>query len=152
MAEDASEGIDGIMGPSIPERSHGAGEASPDAAWVDNPDGLQSSPDIGEARDVLRDDPRPLTRGQGPSGFAATEADRRWIDAVLDDLEGRSPATKEALAKALLEHSVTSVGHVSGLELSTRKSAKNEHSTCDKSADPSAPHVSGTTFTFAIDR
>ena len=144
MAEDAPKGIDGIMGPSIPERSHGAGEASPDAARVDNPDGPQSSHDIGEARDVLADDPRPLTRGQGALDFAATEADRRWIDAVLDDLEGRSPATKEALAKALLEHSVTSVGHVSGLELSTRKSAKNEHSTCDKSADPSAPHVSGT--------
>ena len=76
MAEDAPESIDGIMGPSIPERSHGAGEASPDAARVDNPDGPQSSHDIGEARDVLADDPRPLTRSAAGTAAAQSSTGR----------------------------------------------------------------------------
>ncbi|MFZ5743424.1 MAG: hypothetical protein ACOY7T_02955, partial [Pseudomonadota bacterium] len=76
---------------------------------------------------------------------AVATADHRWIETVIGDLEGRSPATRAALAKALLEHSVTSVGHVSGLKLEARESAEKEHSTCDQSTDPSTPHVSGTT-------
>ena len=59
---DAPEGIDGTIRPSIPERSHGAGEASPDAARDVGVDGLQSSPNIGEACDVPPDDRGPSTR------------------------------------------------------------------------------------------
>ncbi len=77
---------------------------------------------------------------------------QRWIETVLADLEHRPRAARDALTKALLDggDTVTSVGHVSGLELNTRKSAENEHSTCDQSADPSALHVSGTTFPSKI--
>lgn len=148
-AQDASGSTSGTMNQSISPRSHGAGEASVDAAQDDTGDGPRSSPNIAGGVHVAADDPRPF-RGRGEIAHACThtDADQRWVQTVLDSLRTRSPATREALAKALSDGSgtVTGVGHVSGLELRTRKTAKNEHSKCDQSTDPSAPHVSGTSF------
>lgn len=79
---------------------------------------------------------------------AQDDDDQRWVETVLDSLSTRSRAAREALTKALLDGRdvVTSVSHVSGLELSTRKTAKKGLSKCDKTANHSALHVSGTTF------
>ena len=71
--QDDPESIHGTIRPSIPQRSHEAGEASPDAARHNGPDGLQSSPNIGEACDVPPDDRGPSTRSE--------TADQSAIDA-----------------------------------------------------------------------
>ena len=158
-AQGASGSTSGTMDQSISPRSHGAEEASVDAVQDDKGDGPRSSPNIAGGVHVAADDPRPF-RVDGEIAHASTHADadrlepdaqaeddQRWIETVLDSLRTRSPATREALAKALSDGSgtVTGVGHVSGLEHNPRKTAKNEPSKANICLDQSTPHVSGTT-------
>lgn len=85
-----------------------------------------------------------MTKNKQP---AEVQDDERWIESVIANLAHRSPESQQALARAILANMrVTSSGHVSGVELNTRKSAKNEHSTGDRSPDQPALHVSGTTI------
>ena len=83
--QDDPESIHGTIRPSIPQRSHEAGEASPDAARHNGPDGLQSSPNIGEACDVPPDDRGPSTRSE--------TADQSAIDAFPSP----APSTSQTL-------------------------------------------------------
>jgi hypothetical protein len=73
--------------------------------------------------------------------------DQRWAEAVIASLPSRSRGARKALAEALLdgETTVTSVGHVSGLEQNPRKSARNPASKSIRQPENSTPHVSGTT-------
>lgn len=88
---------------------------------------------------------------------AQKDNDQRWVETVLDSLSTRSCAAREALKKALLDgqDAVTSVSHVSGLELKTRESAKNPSFKLDtntnRAGNPLTHHVSGTISPKIID-